>query len=84
MKKMRKRYMPAFILEGMALAGMAYNLVEMLVTRNILMMRPMIWVLGVLITILTTPAFILWLLERKERKKAVSYTHLTLPTTERV
>jgi len=69
MKKMRKRYMPAFILEGMALAGMAYNLVEMLVTRNILMMRPMIWVLGVLITILTTPAFILWLLERKERKK---------------
>ena len=66
---MRKRYIPAFILEGMALAGMAYNLVEMLVTRNILMMRPMIWVLGVLITILTTPAFILWLLERKERKK---------------
>ena len=68
-EKMRKRYIPAFILEGMALAGMAYNLVEMLVTRNILMMRPMIWVLGVLITILTTPAFILWLLERKERKK---------------
>ena len=66
---MRKRYIPAFILEGMALAGMVYNLVEMLVTRNILMMRPMIWVLGVLITILTTPAFILWLLERKERKK---------------
>ena len=66
---MRKRYIPAFILEGMALAGMAYNLVEMLVTRNILMMRPMIWVLGVLITILMTPAFILWLLERKERKK---------------
>jgi len=68
-EKMRKRYIPAFILEGMALAGMAYNLVEMLVTRNILMMRPMIWVLGVLITILMTPAFILWLLERKERKK---------------
>jgi len=66
---MRKRYIPAFILEGIALAGMAYNLMEMLATRNILMMRPMIWVLGVLITILTTPAFILWLLERKERKK---------------
>ena len=62
---MRKRYIPAFVVEGIVIAMMLYNLAEM-ATGGILCLRPGIWLLGVLTTILTAPAFIMWMLERRQ------------------
>jgi len=66
---MRKRYIPAFLVEGMATIAVAYNIIEMLTSEwGILEMRPAIWLLWIFTTILTAPAFILWLLERRGRE----------------
>ena len=61
----RKKYIPAFVAEGVAVSAMLYNFGEILITRNWLMVRPGLWALGLLITIATAPAFIMWMLERR-------------------
>ena len=66
---MRKRYIPAFLVESIATIAVAYNIIEMLTSEwGILEMRPAIWLLWIFTTILTAPAFILWLLERRGRE----------------
>ena len=63
--EMRKRYIPAFITEGVAVGAMLYNVGEILAKGSMLYMRPGLWALGLLITIATAPAFIMWMLERR-------------------
>ena len=62
---MRKRYIPAFVAEGVAVAMMLYNFAEILITGDAFMVRPAVWVFGVITTIATAPAFIMWMLERR-------------------
>jgi len=62
---MKKRYIPAFIAEGIALVSIGYNALEMLINHDMFLMRPGLWALGFLITVATLPAFIMWLLEKK-------------------
>ena len=61
----RKRYIPAFIAEGIAVGAMLYNVGEILAKGSIWHMRPGIWAFGLLMTIATAPAFIMWMMERR-------------------
>ena len=61
----RKRYIPAFVAEGVAVSAMLYNFGEILAKGSILYVRPGLWALGLLITIATAPAIIMWMMERR-------------------
>jgi len=62
---MRKRYIPAFVLEGIATLAVAINTIEMLAGEGIWEMRPCLWATWMFITITTLPAFVMWMLERR-------------------
>lgn len=66
-RRMKKRYIPAFILEGVATLGVTINIIEMIVHKDFLFLRPTLWVIWFLVTVMTAPAFILYLMDRRER-----------------
>ena len=65
-RRMKKRYIPAFILEGVATAIVVGNLVEVIAGKNILLFRPGLWAIWLFVTVATAPAFILYLMDRRE------------------
>ena len=66
---MKKRYIPAFILEGVATLGVAINVIEMIAGGDVLMLRPALWIIWLFMTVATAPAFILYLMDRREKNE---------------
>jgi len=68
-ERMKKRYIPAFILEGVATLGVAINVIEMIAGGDVLMLRPALWIIWLFMTVATAPAFILYLMDRREKNE---------------
>ena len=68
-RRMKKRYIPAFVLEGIATLGVAINVIEMIAGGDVLMLRPALWIIWLFMTVATAPAFILYLMDRREKNE---------------